>query len=76
MKIRIYIKDPDVLQESIDEAVDAVEMPGLSQEEADAAREVRKEQYRDIADKWFEYGEYVELEMDTDAKTMVVVPRS
>jgi hypothetical protein len=73
MKIKIYLKDPDTLYDSINESVDSLKLD-LPEEELDAIKELRKEQYREIADDWFEYGEYVTLELDTDTREMRVIP--
>ena len=73
MKIKIYLKDPDTLYDAISEAVDEI-ADGLPTDESEALKEIRKEKYRELATEWFEYGEYVMLEMDTDKKTCKVIP--
>lgn len=73
MKIKIYLKDPDTLYDSINEAVDET-VDGLPNDESEALKEIKKEKYREIANEWFEYGEYVMLEMDTEEKTCRVIP--
>lgn len=72
MKIKIYLKDPDTLYDAISDAVDEVEYD-LPEDELELLKEKRKEKYRELATEWFEYGEYVMLEMDTDKKTMKVL---
>lgn len=74
MKIKIRLKDPDTLHDAISDAVNESEILGLSEEEARAVKDARKEEYMEIAGEWFEYGEYVMLELDTEAKTMKVLP--
>ena len=77
MKFTVQMKDPDTLSDAIDEAVEAVfdAMPDLSAEEQEAAAGVRKEQVRSLCYKWFEYGEYLRVEIDTEAGTCTVLAR-
>lgn len=49
-------------------------MDGLSEEELEELRESRAEEYRNLCDKWFEYGEYLTVVVDTETKTCVVRP--
>ena len=73
MKIKIHLKDPDALYESISEAL-AGETFGLTKEsEIEKIRESRQEEYMEIANKWFEYGEYVDLELDTEEETLTIL---
>lgn len=72
MKIRIHFKDPDALQEAIDTALEA-KPANLSQTEWEAVKEIRREEISEIADTWFEYGEYLTVELDTEAKTLKVI---
>lgn len=76
MKIKVTMKDPDTLQDAIEEAVkkDLSDL-GLDQDELESVMEKRCEKVTTLACKWFEYGEYLTVEIDTDAKTCVVVPR-
>lgn len=77
MKIRVTMKDPDTLYEATTEAVaEDVKKLSLSEDEAEAIEEKRRNAVNDLASKWFEYGEYLTVEIDTDAKTCVVVERS
>ena len=73
MKIKITLKDPDTLYDAINEAVDEMEISLSSEEEVEAVKNIRKEEFRDLAGKWFEYGEYVTLELDTEKETMTVL---
>lgn len=72
MIFRVTMKDPDTLYDAIDEQLDE-ELPS-DNEEAEAVREIRRSRYAEIASKWFEYGEYLTVEIDTDNKTIHVVP--
>ena len=74
MKIQITIKKPDVVIDAIDEALEDMTMEGLSDEELVEIKEKRKEEYLELADKFFEYGEYLTVELDTEKETCVVVP--
>lgn len=75
MKIKVTMKDPDALGDALKEAVAAeVEALGLPEDERDALIDLRTEKVADIANRWFEYGEYLQVEIDTDAGTCVVLP--
>jgi hypothetical protein len=77
MKIRVSLKDPDVLYEAIREAleVETKSIVGISEKEREAIAESRA---TDISDElvkgWVAAGEYFVIEFDTEAKTAVVVP--
>ena len=75
MKIRITMKDPDCLYGPVDDAINEwiQTIEDLSDHEKDALAEARKETVRSKLYKWFEYGEYLEVEVDTDAETCVVL---
>lgn len=73
MKFTVSMKDPDVLHDAITEAVGALQFEGLSEDEAGVVREKRVESISELASRWFEYGEYLRVEIDTDAKTCTVL---
>lgn len=75
MKFRVQMKDPDTLGDAIAEAV-AEDVAALSNdaEEREAVAAIRREKAENVAAKWFEYGEYLTVEIDTEAGTCVVVP--
>lgn len=73
VKIRVQMKDPDSLYDAISEVID-LELKDLPEDEAEAISDIRREKYGNIAAKWFEYSEYVTIEIDTEAKTSRVVP--
>lgn len=58
MKFQVSMKCPDALDQAINNATDTI------QEEA----EIKK-----LCEKWFKWGEYVTLEINTDAKTCIVL---
>lgn len=72
MIFQVYMKDPDVLHDGIDEAL--VKPDNLNDEEWELVKEKRHEDASEIAGKWFEYGEYLKVEIDTEKETIRVVP--
>lgn len=76
MKFSVTMKDPDTLHDAITDAVDAdVGKLGLSEEEAERVCELRRDKIQEVCSQWFEYGEYLTVEIDTDSVTAIVVPR-
>lgn len=74
MKFRVTMKDPDTLQDAIVEAVKkSLADLGLDEDELEPLIERRSEKVGDVCKKWFGYGEYLTVEVDTDAKTCTVV---
>lgn len=76
MKIKIQMKDPDCFEQLEQEIVDNLFTgeTNLSNEEVDAVVEKRKDAITDLLDTWFEYEEYLTVEVDTETKTIRVVP--
>lgn len=76
MKIRITMKDPDGFWNCVDEAVkqSLKTIEGISDEEREYLEEKRSEEIKDKLKKWFEYDEYLTVEVDTDANTCIVIP--
>lgn len=75
MKVKVFIKDTDVLQDAVEEAVDEeLKNSGLAEDEQEAVRGLRVEKALDVAGEWWEYGEYITVEFDTEARTARVVP--
>ncbi len=60
MKFHVTFKDPDALDYAIQDAT--AENP-----------DVDDEKLRKVASSFFDYGEYVTIEIDTDKKTATVV---
>lgn len=78
MIVRVTLKDPDTLYDAINDAVDECpieQVHNVTAEEAESIREIRKERIRELSQKWFEYGEYVTLIIDTDKETCTVENR-
>lgn len=66
------MKDPDSLYDAIEEAVDK-ELTSMEADEAEALKEIRHEKASNVASEWFEYGEYLTVEIDTVEKTCRVL---
>ena len=76
MKFTISMKDPDGVHEGIRDAVEQ-ELAALKGLDADERKMLVKERTRATREKcghWFEYAEYLVVEVDTEAMTCVVVP--
>ena len=74
MKIKITFKDPDALIDCVADGVrENFTIGDLSEEEAEKVLEVRGETVREICSKWFEYGEYLTVEVDTEKETCEVL---
>lgn len=74
MKFKVTMKDPDGVQDCLDEAAKeyAMSIPDLTEDEREAVQEKRRDFIGAVVGKWFEYGEYLTVEIDTDAKTCTV----
>lgn len=78
MKFTVSMKDPDTLGDAIRDAVkDELEQnSSLEAEEREALVDMRTEKISEMCcRKWFEYGEYLAVEIDTEAETCVVQSR-
>lgn len=74
MKIKVTMKDPDTMHDAVQEAVERdVKAMGLSEDEAEQLIEIRCEKVRGKMYKWFQYGEYLTVEVDTDSMTATVL---
>jgi hypothetical protein len=77
MIFRVTMKDTDVLHEGITEALDEeLKTSGLPEDEQEALRELRHDKASEVASEWFEWGEYLTVEIDTEKQTIRVVPVS
>lgn len=80
MKFQVTMKDPDVLHDSIQDAARCVadkiadQSNGLELLQYEAIENATKEQFGKLCARWFEYGEYLTVEIDTEAQTITVVP--
>src|SRR5687768_7015974 len=79
MKIRMTLKDPDTMPDAVCDAVHAdvkTSVSGVSDAERKAiANERQCEIQGEISSRWMLYGEYLEVEFDTDDWTATVLPR-
>ena len=71
MKVQVTLKSPDCLyyaRESI------VVWSENEDDEVDVEKtEVEQEKFKRVARKWFEYGEYLTVEIDTEEKSIRVL---
>jgi hypothetical protein len=70
MKFRVVMYGKDDLANHIEAALDEVK-PALDDDARDAKW---GEVYEFCKQKWFEYGDYLTVEIDTEAQTCTVVP--
>lgn len=77
MKIRVTLKDPDSMHDSVVDAVNDLPKPeGVDADEWEIIRVERAQKAQAvISDHWMEYAEYLTVEFDTEALTATVVPR-
>ncbi len=77
MKIKVTMKDPDTMYGAVQKVVTAeVKAMGLPEDEAESLIELRTEKERSKMGKWFEYGEYLSVEFDTETMTATVLERA
>ena len=73
MKFTVTMKDPDALCDQIKEAVaEEVAALGLPEDEAQAVADTRFEKVQKVTGQWFEWDEYLRVEIDTEANTCTV----
>ncbi len=77
MKILVTFKDPDTMADSVAEAFRRAPKPDdVSADEWELLVEGRRDKvYDQIVSDFMEYGEYITVEFDTEARTARVVPR-
>ncbi len=75
MKFTVTMKDPDTLGDAVLDAVkEDVAKLGLSDAiEIEALEEARTGKVRELCSRWFRFGEYLTVEIDTDAGTATVL---
>ena len=74
MKVKLFLKDPDGVYESVKDAVQATLPDGLSEDEAKDLLKGRTEDTHEKLKKWVEWKEYVTVEIDTDTGEARVLP--
>jgi hypothetical protein len=75
MLVTVVMKHPDAVQDAILDAVEQTRPEDISDEEWGEMQTTRRDAVSRILEKWVEYGEYITVEFDTEAKTATVVPR-
>lgn len=75
MKFKITMKDPDGFYDAIQEAAEewAKEITAIDEDERESIVESRKEKLQEITKEWFEYSEYLTVEIDTETQSIAVV---
>jgi len=75
MKFKITMKDPDGFYDSVQDAAEewANQVTGVDDDERENLVESKREKLGEILKQWFEYSEYLVVEIDTDANTIAVV---
>ncbi len=73
MKFQITLKDPDGVYEGILAAVRNSKPEGILKDTLEEVESLQVECLSNIVGKWFDYLEYVTLEIDTDLMTATVV---
>lgn len=78
MKIKVTMKDPDTLGDALDDAVrgELEKVDGLTAEDRAELFDSRRATAGRSAAKWFRYGEYLSVEIDTEAGTATVLAAS
>lgn len=77
VKFIVTIKDPDVFDDALREAVeDEMAQSDLEDDdEAQAVAAIRLDKAREKLKRWVEYGEYIRVEFDLEAMAANVVER-
>jgi hypothetical protein len=75
MRFSVTLKDPDAVYEAIQSVSKCeVESSGVSDpEEVAALLELKRQKTSKLLAKWFQYGEYLTVVIDTEAGTCTVV---
>ena len=78
MKFKITMIDPDGAYDSLQDAAKqaAAEVTGVDDDEREALVEYKMDKIQGIAKQWLEYGEYLTVEIDTEANTCTVLKRN
>jgi len=75
MKFTVTMKDPDALHEAVQEAAkESLEDLDLSDDEKEVLLDKRAENLKEAAERFFEFGEYVQIEIDTKERTATLLP--
>lgn len=74
MKIQITMKDPDGCYDCMRNAAKESLPEGLSDSEQALLFDERESEIHRICAQWFRYGEYLSVEIDSEAGTCTVLP--
>lgn len=74
MKVKLFLKDPDGVHESVKDAVQETLPDGLSEGEEEELIEIRMRETHEKLKTWVEWKEYVTVEIDTDTGHAKVLP--
>lgn len=74
MIFQVTMKDPDVLHDAISDAV-AETIADMPEDEGEAVHEIRSQKAQEVASRWFEYSEYLTVEIDTEKETITVIEK-
>jgi len=74
MQFRVTMKTPDALEEALTEAVVQSGISGDSGEDIYCKQVDAIQDTTALCRKWFEHGECLTVEIDTEAQTCTVVP--
>ena len=69
MKVKVNLKSPDCLYY----AKESIVVWNEDGDEDVEQSEIEKEKFERVARKWFEYDEYLEVEIDTEEKSIRVL---
>lgn len=73
MKFRVTMKDTGTLSDAIEFAA-RKSLAGMEDmDERAAVKKVRMDKMAEVAGRWFKYSESLTVEIDTDAKTCIVI---
>lgn len=76
MKFRVTMKDPDGVSEAVNDAVkESVNEMGLPPDEAAELIDMRVEKETEKLKRWFQWSEYLTIEVDTELMTATIVER-
>lgn len=77
MKFEITMKDPDGVYDCMQDAAKewAAQVTGVDEDEREGLVESKHNKLQEICKKWFEYGEYLTVEIDTEAESITVKTR-
>ena len=73
VKVKLFLKDPDGVYESVKDAVQETLPDGLNEDEAEDLLKSRMEDTHEKLKTWVKWKENVTVEIDTEAGTAVVL---